>query len=742
MNDLLLDQLRQLKRDARELSQFVLDDLGPFLHKTDKSTFVRLPSSEHKKGDVGVTVTCSCLMALALTERLNEFCEKHSKQKWSPDKAFTLVVEDPIWVSSGLASTNAFTTTLVLRAFGFLVEKGVLSSADARSLIHKIKLNPRKNQKRATFLTGRKNSWTLRELFAVLAANPPETLRVETYPASSTIAYWFVDAIDRSKSWRSFGHKFWEEIANWAALTFAQQVSLVTSRNDALMDPIALAMAACLCKKLKTIPEHVRTLAGGKYLSLLPSEPELEFGIELLFSCQAPSGIWPKYFPLFHYPDAGGNFCFTFEMLEAVLNEFGRGDEVRILEIKGAFEGLSKALRWCKLNRFEYRGTGKRFAGWNSGGQLKSLADGKPESWATAVVHMFLWELDDVLSRKIEQELFTVYRAKKHKLSETAIADFLDIEILVRGRSRSLKKTLLDEIVTPALSDHASICRKGLSGKVSALLFGPPGTSKTELCSAVAKRLGWPLVELDPSHFLKGGVEQISVYADKIFSDLMDLTAAVVLFDEMDALVQTRDSEDWHLDTVSQLLTTSMLPKLTKLHENRRVIFFMATNFQNRFDPAIKRAGRFDLLLCMGPPTLESKVSALQKFVSAAISEKDLGKARGLLQKHTEKDPELAEMFNLFTFGEAKAFFRQMTRGKSLVDGLKNKANLKKLVEAESEFNTLRVKDLEQLPKDLWGKSVKQLERDNRMNFELPKDVLKFPIVRYIADKRLSKIQA
>ena len=217
-------------------------------------------------------------------------------------------------------------------------------------------------------------------------------------------------------------------------------------------------------------------------------------------------------------------------MLEAVLNEFGKGEEVRILEIEGAFDGLARALNWCKRNRFELQNGAQRYKGWNSGGQLSSLTGGKPESWATAVVHMFLWELDDVLSRKIEQSLLRQYKATRHKRNSNALAEFADIEILINKTPTLLKSLLVEHLIEPALSDEAHLRRKGLSGKVSALLFGPPGTSKTEMCMAVAKHLGWPLVQIDPSHFLEGGLEAISVRADKIFTDLLDLNAVVATF--------------------------------------------------------------------------------------------------------------------------------------------------------------------------------------------------------------------
>jgi SpoVK/Ycf46/Vps4 family AAA+-type ATPase len=70
-------------------------------------------------------------------------------------------------------------------------------------------------------------------------------------------------------------------------------------------------------------------------------------------------------------------------------------------------------------------------------------------------------------------------------------------------------------------------------------LFGPPGTSKTSLVRAFAREIGWPYIEITPSHFLRKGLEQIYVQADEVFDDLMDLKGVVILFDEMDALVQS-----------------------------------------------------------------------------------------------------------------------------------------------------------------------------------------------------------
>src|SRR6185437_5022284 len=104
----------------------------------------------------------------------------------------------------------------------------------------------------------------------------------------------------------------------------------------------------------------------------------------------------------------------------------------------------------------------------------------------------------------------------------------------------------------------------------------------------IAKELQWPLLEIDPSHFLQNSFQNIYVQAEKIFEDVMDLSGVVILFDEMDALVQKRDADNAMVDTESKFLTTYMLPKLAKLHERGQVVFLMTTNFQANFDDAIK----------------------------------------------------------------------------------------------------------------------------------------------------------
>src|SRR6185369_15723540 len=159
----------------------------------------------------------------------------------------------------------------------------------------------------------------------------------------------------------------------------------------------------------------------------------------VLFTSQGKSGIWPKYFPLFHYPDAGANYCFTFELLEATLHEFSHSDA---LDDPLMIDGLEKAVTWCEQNRLEYRPSTQAYRGWNSGGQITSLGKGIPESWATAVIHMFLYRLNVSLSQLMERRLLRAYESRRAVLPDASDWDDLLDMVLpgAVGDERSVKR--------------------------------------------------------------------------------------------------------------------------------------------------------------------------------------------------------------------------------------------------------------------------------------------------------------
>src|SRR5262249_40909569 len=129
---------------------------------------------------------------------------------------------------------------------------------------------------------------------------------------------------------------------------------------------------------------------------------------------------------------------------------------------------------------------------------------------------------------------------------------------------------------------------------MSAILFGPPGTSKTELAKIISKYLNWPLLPVDPSYLGQEGTDKAQAMANRLFGMLAIAEQIVVLLDEFDELGRSRTRNE---DLLSRFITTTMLPKLSAINKERRIIFLLATNFIGSFDAAFRRGGRFDMLL-------------------------------------------------------------------------------------------------------------------------------------------------
>lgn len=578
---------------------------------------------------------------------------------------------------------------------------------------------------------------------AAIMGQGPDNFSINEYPASAAVVYWFVDGIDRARI--ELRTENWSDLCAWAAKQFNHQRSLVVAKHDAMMDPVAMGMCACLCSRLRSISDRALHGATKGHLAILPSMVELEQAIKELLSHQTDSGIFPKYFPIFHYQDAGSNFCFTFELLEAVLHEFGNCDG-NLVSTGDYIAGLEKAVAWCESNRLKYP-----FAGWNSGGYLDTLIKEQPESWATAVVHMFLWELRDVLSKRIQKQILQKYKARSAPkqvagMTTSAMEKLLDVEVLLRRKPRSVLAVLRERIIVEHASRNEDTLRHNpiKDEARSALLFGPPGTSKTEIVRAVAEDLGWPLIDLTPSEFVRGTLANIYVQAEEIFEDLMDLSAVVVFFDEMDALVQTREGEG-HLDIASQFLTTTMLPKLSRLHDRGTVVFFMATNFQDRFDAAIKRSGRFDLLLCMGPPKLEEKLANVHKVFGLKAATEQTVKAGTTIREYLIGESTLQQQLGLYTYGEYRALLKSIGKEEKIGDEIAvlGAKEFRDRLKGDNETLTLKLKDLEPLRKlHIRWKTVDDLDRKNFTLKQLEiKRIQPTQIIRYFCDRRESKEQ-
>src|SRR2546425_5622604 len=239
----VLEQLRALRGRARLLHEGYKAGFKSYLNQ-DGVTYRQLPSDAKSPADVSVSSSCSVLMAMALGSG-NALSRDPFERIWVAQ-----------WMSSGLPEGNAFTRTLALRALGMAVDVGGVDRDLLPILRHPSPAGVE------TF------DQHLEDLFAGV----PASLSVLGYPPHPTLAYWLVDATIRLKHFPKLAA--WEAMAAWAAKEFATQRSRVSAGNDALADPIAMAMAACVLRKLLRRGEGVPALEPH-VRQYLPSDVEL-----------------------------------------------------------------------------------------------------------------------------------------------------------------------------------------------------------------------------------------------------------------------------------------------------------------------------------------------------------------------------------------------------------------------------------------------------------------------------------
>lgn len=442
------------------------------------------------------------------------------------------------------------------------------------------------------------------------------------YPPNAFHTYWTLELLNRlgSKEQAEF-----KELLNsnrldlsrksdamvlWARQQLGTQMGLHSAApQSSVLDTDQLAWALAIF------------LSFDKKLTMnLENRDYLKQAFKCLFSTQT-DGTWRHYRPLFHYEKAGNAYCYVFEtfavLLQCALQDKAEAEMIRDL-LKPYGKNLMDLWRYAESTKIPLLITpGGKEVGWCSGHRT-NVTD--PESWATASVFSYAQALRRLVGIWCREEALGNRKAPRNRRNRAEA----EKEIVARGESWRVNRTPVSDrlwtmFINPVrMRDSTGNLEPdsqpiGEKQARSAILFGPPGTSKTSLVRSLADVIEWDYVEIHASHFVAEGLPEVQKTADNIFKQLAELDHAVVLFDEIDELVRERDMEK---DAFGRFLTTSMLPKLAELWENRNILYFVATNHINYFDSAIVRSHRFDALILVSPPSFDAKIVELKDLLS------------------------------------------------------------------------------------------------------------------------------
>lgn len=198
------------------------------------------------------------------------------------------------------------------------------------------------------------------------------------------------------------------------------------------------------------------------------------------------------------------------------------------------------------------------------------------------------------------------------------------------------------------------------------LMWGPPGTGKTTLATALATEIGGTLREVRTPDILSKWVGSSERNIKKIFTEARGYrTPTVLLFDEFDSIISYNGSPQSAADQVSNSVAGLFKQEMNGLIDaNPNVIVVATTNFPRRVDDSLIRSGRFDVKISVPLPDATGRADILRKMLARLVKRHDHGEFR--IFADDVDVAELAEVSLGMSGADLKELLRRVQMAKAM----------------------------------------------------------------------------
>lgn len=204
-----------------------------------------------------------------------------------------------------------------------------------------------------------------------------------------------------------------------------------------------------------------------------------------------------------------------------------------------------------------------------------------------------------------EADRFPARESKPRSEDKSAVGDALPEDFALPGRPQL--ESFFNEHVIDLIRNEDRYRALGIGFPGAVLLWGPPGCGKTFAVEKLVEHLDWPSFSVDSGSIGSPYIHETGKKIAEIFAQAAKVSPSVVVLDEIDAFLATRDGSASGQHRVEEV--AEFLRNIPKAAENQVLVIGM-TNRLDSLDPAVVRRGRFDHILEVGMPS-ELEVQAL-----------------------------------------------------------------------------------------------------------------------------------
>ncbi|ABM97072.1 ATP-dependent metallopeptidase FtsH/Yme1/Tma family protein [Methylibium petroleiphilum] len=178
------------------------------------------------------------------------------------------------------------------------------------------------------------------------------------------------------------------------------------------------------------------------------------------------------------------------------------------------------------------------------------------------------------------------------------------------------------------MEDPAAYLQVGARAPRGVLMTGPSGTGKTLLAKALAGETGARFIAVDGSYFTSMFFGLGVLKVRKLFRQARRSSPCILFVDEIDGIGRRSSGAGQNASTTEMnRIINCMLVEMDGFSDEERVIVVAATNHADNLDPALRRAGRFDMVIPVDLPTVAERAQLFDLYAGRVAAEPNLDTA-------------------------------------------------------------------------------------------------------------------